>query len=624
MARIYGNTVQRCQSWRVGTQKIWSLRSLFFGMCGIFGYVGKDTASVVKTLRGLKDLEYRGYDSWGVAVKTPQGIYLKKAVGKISSISESEFKNIQGAVSLGHTRWATHGGVSVSNAHPHWNRDKSIAVVHNGIIENHEALRRKISSHFGDKVFRSETDTEVVPLLIDLFMERGLSFEMAFVRTLQDLHGRFAFGAIHKDEPFIIAARGGSPLILGTGDNEQYVASDIPAFLDYTNSVYFFENGEYAKIFPDKINFFNFKTKKQIKKTPQIIEWEKGAASKEGHDHFMLKEILEQRDLIENSVRVGSKAVTDAIPYFKKAKNIFFIAMGTAAHMGMAGEYLFSRISKKRFELVYASEFDRVLPFLGKESVVCGITQSGETADLLEAFESAKKHHATLLSVINVRGSSAERESVHVIPVNAGPEKAVASTKAATTQLTMLTLLAYAISGKQKQGEKLLLKASKGIKGWLSEALLSRVKHIASSIKNAEDLYIIGKGINYPIALEAALKIKEVSYIHAEGFAAGELKHGTIALIEEGTPCIVLVSEDEHSADVLSAAQELKARGAYIIGVSPYNNAVFNSHIEVPSLNEETVFPLMIVSQILAYYLAVLRGNDPDKPRNLAKSVTVK
>ena len=518
-------------------------------MCGIFGYIGEDEHGAIKALRGLKDLEYRGYDSWGIAVKTKQGIYTKKTIGKISEVGESDFSSLRGTVSLGHTRWATHGGVTPQNAHPHWNRDKTIAVVHNGIIENHEALKKKILSRFGNNIFRSETDTEVVPLLMDLFMEEGASFENAFLRTVRNLRGRFALAAIYKDEPFILAARDGSPLVLGTTAGEQFIASDIPAFLDYTNSIYFFENGEYAKISPSEVQFFNYKTKKQIKKKSQTAEWGKGAASKEGHEHFMLKEILEQKELLESSVTLCVPAIKKAIPYFKKAKKTFFTAMGTAANMGLAGEYLFSRIAKKQVELVHASEFARIIPFLSTGTLVCGITQSGETADLLEAFEFAKKRHATLLSLINVRGSSAERESAHVIPVNAGPEKAVASTKAAGAQLVMLTLLAYALSGKMKHGEKRLFEMSRALKRWLNKDLLTSVSHIASAIKDSKDLYVIGKAVNFPIALEAALKIKEVSYIHAEGFAAGELKHGTIALIEEGTPCVVLVSDDEFKED---------------------------------------------------------------------------
>src|SRR3989344_2297993 len=281
-------------------------------MCGIFGYIGNDERSVLKAVRGLKDLEYRGYDSWGVAVKTPRDIFIQKAVGKISSVPESNFNNIEGTISIGHTRWATHGGVSPQNAHPHFNRNRTIAVVHNGIIENHEALRAIISEKFGNQVFRSETDTEVIPLLIELFMDNGLSFERAFIKTARKLKGRFACVALHKDEPFILVAKEGSPLIMGVGTGEYFIASDTPAFLDYTNQAYFFENGEYAKIEKDGAAFFDIASGKIIQKNKEKILWEKESASKSGHAHFMLKEILDQRELIDRTVKLGASPVMAA------------------------------------------------------------------------------------------------------------------------------------------------------------------------------------------------------------------------------------------------------------------------------------------------------------------------
>ena len=579
---------------------------------------------MLKTVKGLKDLEYRGYDSWGVAAKSPQGLYFKKSVGKISAVTDEDFKNVDGSISIGHTRWATHGGVAERNAHPHFSRDKAIAVVHNGIIENHEELKNELRSLWGNDFLVSETDTEVIPLLIELFMGRGSSFEEAFFKTAHKLEGRFAFVAIHKSEPFILAARDGSPLVVGVGKNEHFLSSDAPAFLDYTSKVYFFDNGEYAKITPEDVSFFDLKTGKKNRKKPEILPWEKELATKGGHPHFMFKEILEERELIKNTVSIATPFVKKAVPFFKSAENVFFTAMGTAANMGMAAEYVFSRVAHRLVRPVYAAEFDKVIPFLNKKSIVCGISQSGETADLLEAFKSAQKKKAQLLSIINVRGSSAERESLLSIPINAGPEKAVASTKTALAQLAVLTFLAYALSGKTKKGEQVLTKAHEAIEKWLSSDLIREVFLVAKDSMDARDLFVIGKSVNYPIALEAALKIKEVSYIHAEGFAAGELKHGTIALIEQGTPCVVLVSDDEYKNDVLSSAQELKARGACIIGIAPEPNAVFDKYIRVPALGDTTSFPLMIVAHILAYHLAVLRGKDPDKPRNLAKSVTVK
>ncbi len=593
-------------------------------MCGIFGYTGGDQKSALKALRGLKDLEYRGYDSWGIAVKTDENIFIRKAIGKISHVPETEFENMVGSIALGHTRWATHGGVSVTNAHPHISRDGSIAVVHNGIIENHDALREEIKNQLGTGVFRSETDTEVIPLLIEVRISQGLSFEQAFVEAARKLRGRFAFAAVHKDEPFILAVRNGSPLVVGVGEGEYFIASDMPAFLDYTNKVHVFNNGEYAKISERGVEFFEMRTKEPVHKTLETVMWKKESASKGGHPHFMLKEILEERDLIEETVTLGLSDVLKVVPTLQKAHKIFFTAMGTAYHMGMVGEYIFSRVAHKMVHVISAAEFDKALPFVDEQSVVCGISQSGETADLLEAFEKAKARGATIISIINVRGSSVERESLLSVPVNAGPERAVASTKAATAQISILTLLAYALVGKEVEGKEKLLHIHAEMKRWLHEGLLRHIEMIAQLIKSSKDLYVIGKSLNYPIALEAALKIKEVSYIHAEGFAAGELKHGTIALIEKGTPCLVFVSNDEFKDDVLSAAHELEARGALIIGVAPQNSPLFAHFINTPDMGDETSFAHMISSQILAYYLAVLRGNDPDKPRNLAKSVTVK
>lgn len=592
-------------------------------MCGIFGYIGSDNLSVQKTLRALKDLDYRGYDSWGVAAKNGRKFFIRKEVGKVADIDEKKFKGVKSGATIGHTRWATHGGVSRINTHPHFNKDKTIAVVHNGIIENYAGLKKELEKRHG-RLFVSKTDTEVIPHLIDSFRKRGLSQEQAVRKTCLALKGRFAFVVLFSDSDFLLAARDGSPLVLTSTDDGSYIASDTTALVDYTDTVSYFENGEYARITPDKIIFYNFKTGRPVLKRPEKISWEKAAASKAGYAHFMLKEILEQREFLSDAISLGEAEVKKSAPLFKQAQRVFFTAMGTAAHMGMMGEYFLSRIGKCYSRLVYASEFDFALPFLGTKSVVCGITQSGETADLLEAFKIARRKRAKIVSVINVRDSSAERESKVAIPVNAGPEKAVASTKAATAQFFQLAFLAYAISGKTRYGKQKLKKAAAEIRSWLSKRLLSKIERISGRIKDQEDLYVIGKGINYPIALEAALKIKEVSYIHAEGFAAGELKHGTIALIEEGTPCVALVSNDEYKDDVLGNVAELKSRGAYIVGVAPFKHNLFDEWIEIPDLGDLTAAAHMISSQVLAYYLSVLRGHDPDKPRNLAKSVTVK
>jgi len=593
-------------------------------MCGIFAYIGNDDKSVLKAIRGLKDLEYRGYDSWGVAVKTSKGIFCKKDVGKISDVQERGFEHLRGSVSLGHTRWATHGRVSSSNTHPHFNKDKTIAVIHNGIIENYRVLKRELEKKFGAKLFRSKTDTEVIPHLIDSLLRQGLSFEKAFAKTCRKLKGRFAFVALYKDAPFILAARDGSPLVVGRGEKEFFIASDITAFLDYTNVVNFVENGEYIKTDGNKILFYNFRNGRGVKKANKKISWGKLEAHRRGWKHFMLKEIMEQRDILPETLALALSDIGKATRLIKKSDHVLMTACGTAAHVGMVGEYIFSSRAGASIQLIHSSEFHKVVPFLNKGSTVITITQSGETADLLEAIESAKKNCANIVSLVNVRGSSVERESDIVIPVNAGPEKAVASTKTALAQLALLFLLAFSLAGELKGGEKILRDSAQALKSWLTKRLLVEIKRIAKRIAASDNLYIVGKSSHYPIALETALKIKEVSYIHAEGFPAGELKHGPIALIEKGTPCLMLVANDEFKDDVLSSAEELKARGAFLIGVSPKENALFDRWIPVPDLGIAAPLANLVVGQILAYYLAILRGHDPDKPRNLAKSVTVK
>lgn len=607
-------------------------------MCGIFGYIGTDNHAALKAIYALRDLEYRGYDSWGIAVlpsssgkktkreaSSRKPFFVRKGVGKISDIQEEHFMDKEGAVALGHTRWATHGGVSRLNAHPHFNNDATVAVVHNGIIENANELKKEIVHRLKKDVFVSKTDTEVIPHLIDIYMKRGFSFERAFVAACRRLKGRFAFVAMNAGAPYILAARVGSPLVAGKGDDGIYLASDIPAFLDYTNLVRFFENGEYAKVSQEGITFYNIKTGKLSQKSRfEKTQWSKELATKKGYPHFMLKEIFEQPTCLEDALSFSFPQIKEAAQRFKKANNVFFTACGTAAHMGIIGTYLLSEAGRTSSQLVYASEFAHILPFLNSRSVLCGITQSGETADLLDVLERAKKKRTPVVSFVNVRGSTAERESTLTIPLNAGPEKAVASTKAAASQLLLLAVLAHAIGGKAEEGKKKAHSAVKRIDEWLTPAYSRKIKRIAKRIIEKDNLYVLGKSFNYPIALEAALKIKEVSYIHAEGFAAGELKHGTIALIEKGTPCILLVSNDEYKADMLSAAEELKARGAYIIGIAPERYSIFNSFIKVPEMGMITSLAHMIAAQLFAYHCAVLRGHNPDKPRNLAKSVTVK
>jgi len=593
-------------------------------MCGIFAYIGHDNRATLKTLKGLRDLEYRGYDSWGIATKTDNGFFCKKGVGKISAVKEHVFKHVSGTISIGHTRWATHGKVSLINTHPHFNRHKTIAVVHNGIIENYHDLRKEVEKYSKGNIFRTHTDTEIIPHFLDFYMKRGFSFEESFMHVCKRLKGRFACVAFHKDFPFVLAARNGSPLVVGVGEGEYYIASDIPAFLDYTNKVYLVSNGEYLKIDDTGASFFKFENGEKVIKKHEKVMWKKEKASKGGWEHFMLKEIMEQKEVLQSTLLQDDIEVKRIAAIIRKLPDIFLTASGTAGYMCMVAEYLFSRYAGVNAHFVPATEFQKNTPFLNQETLLLTVTQSGETADLLEAIEIAQEKKSMVVSVVNVRGSSVERESVFVLPANAGPEKAVASTKAATTQLVVFMLLVYALMRKYEEGEVVLAHEIKKIDEWLTGKLLAHIKKIARPISKHNHMYLIGKSVLYPVALEAALKIKEVSYIHAEGFSSGELKHGPIALIEKGTPCVVFVGDDEFKDDVLLSAEELSSRGAYILGVASEEYSVFDSWIPVPKLKITSPIVHIITAQILAYHLAVLKGHDPDKPRNLAKSVTVK
>ena len=603
-------------------------------MCGIFGYIGKEPVNVALMTHGaLRDLEYRGYDSWGIAClerKNGNGaeeLYVRKAVGKISDANPNELRGILGKVAIGHSRWATHGGVTELNAHPHFNRDKTIAVIHNGIVENHNELRAFLLEKFGlkhDELFTSETDTEVIPHLIDYFLKNGESFERAFVEAGKMLEGRYAVVVMKKGEPYLLAMRDGSPLVIGEGTDAYFLASDVPAFLDHTKIVVYPGDREYAKVSAEGVFIRELGSGKRVEPQWKTIIWDKASATKEGHPHYMLKEILEQPLAIDKAIRQEDAKLNEVARLMKSAEHLFFIGCGTAAKMAKIGELLCARLAGKLAYTFVGSEFEAYKQFLNKKTAFFAVSQSGETADVLEALRAGQKKGTTILSLLNVVGSSMDRMSKKTLFINAGPEIAVASTKAATAQIAVLILLAHALVDKLGEGKHLMRAVVKTLKQWLTPDLSQEIKEIAQKLKSANDIYVIGRGLNAPVAHEAAIKIQEVSYIHAEGFPGGELKHGPIALIEPGTPCIALIPNDETRRDMESNTTELKARGAYIIGISPQSSKLFDEWIEVPDLGIASPIANMIPVQLLAYHLAVLRGNDPDKPRNLAKSVTVK
>lgn len=604
-------------------------------MCGIFGYVGlKDRDVAVMAHRALRDLEYRGYDSWGVAAMTPTGVYTRKSVGKISDANENDFRGISGKIAIGHSRWATHGGVSEVNSHPHFNRERTIAVIHNGIVENHNELRAFILEKLGarhEDVFVSETDTEVIPHLIDHFLRDGLSFEHAFVETGKMLEGRYAVVVMKKDEPYLLAMRDGSPLVVGRGVDQYYLASDVPAFLDHTRTACYPGDREYIKVSAESIMMRKLDDGAKVEPEWVEIAWDKASATKEGHPHYMLKEIMEQPLALDKAIRQEDGKLLDAAALMKAAEHSFFIGCGTAAKMAKLGELYAAKVGARQTTAFVGSEFKPYEQFLDRKSVLFAVSQSGETADVLEALTVGKNRGAKIISLLNVVGSSMDRMSDERLFINTGPEIAVASTKAATAQIAVLILLAHALAkdGKAKlaDGKHLLRRAVKEIKAWLTPDLAHEIKGVAERLhygNTSNDLYIIGRGLNAPIAHEAAIKIQEVSYIHAEGFPGGELKHGPIALIEKGTPVLALIANDETRRDMESNTMELKSRGAHVIGIAPVHSPLFDEWIPVPDLGLASPIANLIPIQLLAYHLAVLRGNDPDKPRNLAKSVTVK
>lgn len=593
-------------------------------MCGIFAYFGPKDNSGELVLEGLKKLEYRGYDSWGIVCKNESGkMIIEKHVGKISEVDtlKPELTEKPSHLAIGHSRWATHGGVTEANAHPHTTENMEVTIVHNGILENYLELKKELQKKGHN--FVSETDTEVFAHLIQDNLEKGL--EEAFKLALERAEGRYALLAIAKDENKIIAARRGSPLIVGINEEKQeyFIASDIPAFLKHTNKVMYLDD-EQMVVVNDGVKFFDLKENQQIEKRVVEIDWDEQSAEKGDFPHFMIKEITEQKDTLARAINQEDALIQEVAEAIKGAYGTYIIGCGTAGKVGMVGTYLFSHIAQKHINFMFGSEFSSFLPFMTDKSLMIAISQSGETADTLEAIEEAKKKGVKIISIVNVESSTMARISDIVIPIKAGPEKAVASTKATTSQIAILELLAYACADKLEEGKKLLVETASQINDMLNPRYEEYIHKLAEKIASVESMYIIGKDVNYPMALESAIKLQEVSYIHAEGFAGGELKHGPIALISEGTPCIALVANDHTRAETLSNATEIKARGGYIIGVAPQNEEVFDYWIKVPDAGMASPIVSIIPIQILAYQLAVLRENNPDMPRNLAKSVTVK
>ena len=589
-------------------------------MCGIFGIINdKNNQAAQTVLDGLKKLEYRGYDSWGVAV-IPQNkseINVDKHIGKIG---EAKTNLPSGLIALGHTRWATNGGVTDRNAHPHLDCNKKIAVIHNGIVENYQEIKEELLKK--GHQFISETDTEIIAHLIEEGSKTKKISEAIF-ETFKLLRGSNAIAVLDFDTQTIIACRNGSPLVVGLGNNQYFLASDVPAFLKETNQVYFLNDGEAVVLSNSGVDLFDLETEKEKRLTPQVLDWKLEDAEKGGYPHFLLKEIYEQLKTIPKTTSVNGKEIKELADKINSGYKIVLTGCGTASYCALAAKYFFAEQGINA-TAIPSYEFMPFSKFIDNKTLVFAISQSGETADTLIAVKEAKKQGAEIVAVVNARGSTLERLAKTVLSVGAGPEIAVVSTKAFTSQLATLYLLTAAVKNKYENGKEKVINLGRVLTKWLDVQSINHLISLAKLLMNEEHMYLIGKHLNYPAALEFALKIKETSYVHAEPFAAGELKHGVITLIQKGTPCFVLASNDEVKEEVLSSASEIKARGGLIIGISPFESNEFDVLIKTPDLGDLTIFANIIVGQLLGYYLGVGRGADPDKPRNLAKSVTVK
>lgn len=605
-------------------------------MCGIVGYVGHgDTKEII--LHGLKTLEYRGYDSSGMALMSNGEILVEKKAGRIENLEESmKGKNFSSEIGIGHTRWATHGVPSDRNSHPHYSMDKSAAVVHNGIIENYQVLRKELEEK--GYVFSSDTDTEVISQLIqDMYNGNILDTVSKVVKRLE---GSYAIGVLHKNHPDeLICAREHSPLVVGIGEKENFIASDISALLKYTKDVYYLEDGDIAVLKAGSIEIFD-RDEKPVTREKKYIEWNLEQATKCGYPHFMLKEIFEQpqavKETFEKRVHNGKVDFSDVLNYedIKNINKIYIVACGTAYHAGLQGQFALQKIAKLDSATDIASEFRYSDPFIDEKTMVIFVSQSGETSDTLAALKEAKSKGALTIAVTNVVGSTISREAHKTIYTMAGPEIAVASTKAYTTQVTIFYLFALYMAelrkviSKEKYEEYLfeIKNMPEKIQNILDNC--EKIKTAAEYFKDRTNGFFIGRGLDYKVAVEASLKIKEVSYVHTEAFASGELKHGTIALIEEGTPVVVIATQKNLIDKSVSNIKEVKARGAYIITVGFDDEEslknVSDNFIGIPECNDMFSGFLSIVPlQLLAYYTSDAKGIDVDKPRNLAKSVTV-
>ena len=611
-------------------------------MCGIVGYIGTKKARPV-LIQGLLKLEYRGYDSAGIATIEENGIKVIKDKGRVNNLNNLEgIESLAGTVGIAHTRWATHGKPSKTNSHPHQDQDNLFAVVHNGIIENYHDLREQLEKK-GYK-FISETDTEVIPNLINYYYKNdNNNDEQKLLRAVKnaclDFKGSFAIEVISKDNPNkMIVTRKDSPLVIGKGENEFYIASDIPAILSYTKDFYLLDDYEFVELEDGTAIFYN-KDLNRIKKEITKIEWDSSSAEKEGYEHFMLKEINEQpmavRETIGtrlNNSHVDFSELCFTKEYLESLNKIFIVACGTAMHAGLATKKTFEELCKIPVEVDIASEFRYREPIIDERTLVLFISQSGETADTIAALKLAKSKGAKTIAISNVIGSSITREADYYLYTHAGPEIAVASTKAYTSQITLLTIIAMYMAEVLEKGNKETIKKLKKdlleIPNKISKILedVRTIENFAKKVYKEDDMFFIGRGVDYAVCLEGSLKLKEISYIHSEAYASGELKHGPIALIDNGTTVIGVVTEPNLIEKSISNLQEVITRGAKVLLITDkeMEDKGFETIIKIPETNKLLTPILSIIPmQLFSYYISKNKGLDVDKPRNLAKSVTV-
>lgn len=644
-------------------------------MCGIFGYVGDDTQASRVVMEGLRRLEYRGYDSWGVAVRSDGVAAVVRSAGKLGQVrthlpsTDVDLRDrrwptdgllaIQDAhgvgtavggrrastveeatgnigpeltrlpssnVGIGHTRWATHGAVTSENAHPHCDCTGRLAIVHNGIIENYQQLRDDLAT--SGHVLKSETDTEVAVHL----MEDELGSEphgpdellRALLRMFHRLEGLNAIAVLDGSCDCLVAAKSGSPLVVGHGENGNYLASDPNALLPHTRRLTFLENGQAVLMDSKGVRVFDVDSGSEIMADVVEVAWKSRESELDRHPDFMTKEIHDQPAILERVAEECAEQAQQLADSIRQARGTYLVGCGTAGNAALVGQYLFSRIAARHVNFACGSEFSYLEHFIKKGSLAVALSQSGETIDIIDAVSAAKARGCSIAALVNVEGSTLYRMADLPILLGAGPECCVLATKSFTAKVAILLMVAHALKGRLEEGQRLVRAAAAEIDSMLRNGRKEIIADAAERIKDHNHLYVIGRGLSYPLALEAALKVKEVSYIHAEGFAGGELKHGVIALIEPGTPCLVLAPHDETHTAIISGAMEVRARGGFIIGISPENNQAFDLHIPVAEVGDAAALTNIVPAQLLAYKLARLRGCDPDKPRNLAKSVTVR